>query len=36
MVEAMALGSQRDRALSLVQQHGHNVTAFQALERGYT
>jgi phosphatidylglycerol lysyltransferase len=35
MVEAMALGSQRDRALSLVQQHGHNVTAFQALERGY-
>ncbi len=36
MVEASGLGvSHRERALTLVQQHGHNVTAFQALERGY-
>lgn len=36
MVEALGLDvSHRERALTLVQQHGHNVTAFQALERGY-
>jgi phosphatidylglycerol lysyltransferase len=31
----VASASHRERALALVQQHGHNVTAFQALEQGY-